>query len=100
MAYPRSLTVGQVTLTGVNTQDGLTTFTMDPIANNYQPKGTLKLAYPPFEEGASVSVSAAGDTAFAAFQVQAATSRRCARRWSRVACSMRAIARTARVWRS
>jgi hypothetical protein len=55
----------------VNTQDGLTTFTMDPIANNYQPKGTLKLAYPPFEEGAAVSISAVGDTAFAAFQVQA-----------------------------
>jgi hypothetical protein len=58
-AYPTARSVGTVTVNGVKTSEGQSSFTMTPIANNYQP--TVSLAYPPFAEGDSVTVAAAGD---------------------------------------
>jgi len=58
-AYPTARGVGTVTVNGVKTSDGQSSFTMTPISNIYQP--TASLAYPPFAEGDSVTVSAAGD---------------------------------------
>ncbi len=57
--YPTAHGVGTVTVTGVQTSDGQSSFTMTPIANNYQP--TASLAYPPFADGDAVTVAAAGD---------------------------------------
>ena len=57
--YPTAHGVGTVTVTGVHTSDGQSSFTMTPIANNYQP--TTGLAYPPFADGDALTVSAAGD---------------------------------------
>ncbi|HEY3255756.1 MAG TPA: hypothetical protein VGJ91_17480 [Polyangiaceae bacterium] len=59
MAYPAAHGVGTVTVSGVKTADGQSSFTMMPIANNYQP--TVSLLYPPFAEGDSITVAAAGD---------------------------------------
>jgi hypothetical protein len=59
LAYPTAHGVGTVTMSGIKTSDGQSSFTMTPIANNYQP--TTSVAYPPFAEGAAVTVAAAGD---------------------------------------
>jgi hypothetical protein len=53
--------VGGVTVTGVKTEGGDSSFTMTAIANTYQPSGSVSLAYPPFADGDVVTFSAAGD---------------------------------------
>ncbi len=58
--YPAAQTVGTVTVTGLLTDTEANTFTIDPVANNYQPSASLKLAYPPFAEGDDVEFAAAG----------------------------------------
>ena len=60
-AYATARSVGLVTMTGVKTTGGDSSFTMSPVANTYQPPGSVSLAYPPFAEGDEVSVHAAGD---------------------------------------
>jgi hypothetical protein len=60
--YPSALTAGTVTVNGAITKDGATSFTMDPINGTYQPVGIV-LSYPPFSEGAAVTITAAGATA-------------------------------------
>lgn len=67
--FPQSIGVGRVTVTGVKTQAGATTFAMDPILNGYQPPAGTNLEYLPFAEGDLVTVSAAGDTGLGAFGV-------------------------------
>jgi len=57
LSYPTAHSVGSVTVSGL----GDSPFTMTPIANTYQPPAGITLAFPPFAEGAPVSVSAAGD---------------------------------------
>ena len=69
-AYPGRITVGTVEVTGLQTTDGANTFSMDPIANNYQPVG-ITLAYPAFAEGDNITVSADGSTATEAFTISA-----------------------------
>ncbi len=69
-AYPASLAVGTVTVTGVQTKSGESSFSMDPIVDNYQPVG-LELAYPAFAAGDPIGVSAAGAGAVSAFAIQA-----------------------------
>jgi hypothetical protein len=64
--YPTAHGVGTVTVSGVKTSGGQSSFTMTPISNNYQP--TTSLAYPPFAEGDAVTLAAAGDF-FPAFSV-------------------------------
>jgi len=59
--YPAGLNVGTVTMTGVKTTTGATSFTMQPVFSNYQPVG-ITLDYPPFTEGAEVSVAIAHDS--------------------------------------
>ena len=70
-AYPKSVGVGKVTVSGVKTKAGATTFTMDPILNGYQPPAGTNLEYIPFAEGDPVSLSAAGDTGLGAFSLSA-----------------------------
>jgi hypothetical protein len=60
-AYPTARGVGSVTVTGVKTTGGDSSFAMTAIANTYQPPSSVSLAYPPFAEGDAVTFSAAGD---------------------------------------
>ncbi len=57
-AYPTARSVGTVTVKGLKTSTGATSFSMDPLANNYQPSEDLP--YPAFAEGETVTFSAAG----------------------------------------
>ncbi len=68
--YPTAQSAGVVTLAGVTTEAGTSSFEMAPIAENYQPPAGTSLVFPPFEEGAAVSLAAAGDY-FAGFSVEA-----------------------------
>ncbi|HKP57587.1 MAG TPA: hypothetical protein VJV78_12740 [Polyangiales bacterium] len=63
--YPKGITVGTVTLSGIGAQP----IAMEPISNNYQPKGSVP--YPPCTEGGEVKLSAAGSGDFAAFEITA-----------------------------
>ncbi len=60
MAHPQSRSVGTVQLTGLRTEDGASTFAIEPIANNYQPSASIKLQYPPFAEGDPVRLETGG----------------------------------------
>ncbi len=69
--YPSALDVGTVTVDGVETTDGETRFTMDPIAGYYQPAATIDLAIPPFAEGGVVTFTASGTPTAAPFTLTA-----------------------------
>jgi hypothetical protein len=69
-AYPTAQAVGTVTVNGVETEAGATQFTMDPVANNYQPVG-VTLKYPAFAEGDAISLAAAGSAFADAFTLAA-----------------------------
>lgn len=58
--YPTAGSVGTVTARGLKTSDDASEFTMEPIANNYQPPATVTLAYPAFAEGDLISLEAPG----------------------------------------
>jgi hypothetical protein len=60
-AYASARSVGAVTVTGVKTTDGDSSFVMTAVANTYQAPSSVSLAYPPFAAGDAVRVSAAGD---------------------------------------
>ncbi len=60
-AYPTARGVGAVTVTGVKTAGGDSSFVMSPIANTYQPPSGVSLAYPPFGDGDALTLSASGD---------------------------------------
>jgi hypothetical protein len=66
---PVAHSVGKVTVTGVKTAAGDTEFTQEPNASNIYPFAT-SLAYPPFDTGNTVKVSAAGGD-YAAFSMEA-----------------------------
>ncbi len=68
--YPKAGSAGTVTVQGVLLADGATEFTMDPVANTYQPGAGVKLAYPGFAEGDRITLSAAGDV-IPAFELSA-----------------------------
>jgi len=55
-SYPSALSVGTVKVQGFRTSTGATSFSMDPVAGNYQPVG-VTLAHPPCAEGAEVALS-------------------------------------------
>jgi hypothetical protein len=59
-AYPTAQSVGTVHASGLHTPSGATEFSMDPIANNYQPTETLP--YPAFAEGDDLVFAASGST--------------------------------------
>jgi hypothetical protein len=52
--YPTAISVGTVTLSGVQTTDGRSEFSMDPIASSYQPTGGIRLPCEPFAAGDEV----------------------------------------------
>ncbi|MCK6544531.1 hypothetical protein L6R52_01550 [Myxococcota bacterium] len=68
-AYPTSKDVGTVTVTGLATTAGATRLTIAPIANSYQPAGSVSLPYPAFAEGDVIRVAAAGGV-YAPFSVE------------------------------
>lgn len=68
-AYPSAKSVGTVSVSGVKTTAGATSFSMDPVSGNYQPPAGVSLPYPAFSEGAAISVSAAGGV-YAPFSLQ------------------------------
>ncbi len=68
MNYPSSANAGTVTVKGIKTAEGKSEFTMESIANNYQP--AVSLAYPAFAEGDAITMNAAGGTV-GAFSIQA-----------------------------
>jgi hypothetical protein len=68
-AYPIARSVGVVTVTGLQDTTGATSFVMTPVVNNYQPAGGVQLAYPPFAEGETLRLAAAGGY-YAAFDVE------------------------------
>ena len=68
--YPKAGSAGPVTVSGVALAGGADTFTMDAIANNYQPPAYAALLYPGFAEGDTIRLAADGDV-FGAFAVHA-----------------------------
>lgn len=69
VASPTVKSVGSVTVKGVKTAAGETEFVMEPASSgSYSPDP--ELAYPPFEKGANVEISAAGGE-YAAFSLSA-----------------------------
>ncbi len=67
VAYPSSQTVGAVTVTGMLTAQGDSSFVMSPIANNYQPPASVQLGIDALAEGAAVELVAAGSAFTTAF---------------------------------
>lgn len=59
-AYPTVQDAGEVRVTGVQTEDGSSDFKLLYVAGTYQAPGSVKFAFPPFDEGASVKFEAAG----------------------------------------
>lgn len=67
--YPTAITVGTITISGIETISGTKTFTMEPINGYYQPAVSLK--YPPFNDGDIVTLSAAGSGLVSQFTLKA-----------------------------
>lgn len=61
LAYPNAHGVGTVTVSGVKSTTGESTFAMSPISNTYQVPASVTLAYPPFADGDAVTLAASGD---------------------------------------
>jgi hypothetical protein len=64
--YPTALDIGTVTMSGLKTNDGKTSFSMDPINRTYQ---FTSLVYPPCNEGEVVTLHAAGNSSVPAFSL-------------------------------
>lgn len=64
-AYPTGKSVGPLTIAGL----GPTSFTVTPVAASYSLPGAVELPYPPFAEGAAVTLAAAGLDEVPAFTV-------------------------------
>jgi hypothetical protein len=62
--YPSAVDMGTVTMSGLSTTDGKTTFSMDPINNTYQ---FTSLVFPPCSEGDVITLEAAGSSSVSAF---------------------------------
>ncbi len=67
--YPTSRSVGSVHVQGLRAASGATEFSMDPVANNYQPPTSVDLPFPAFSEGDTIRADAAGSY-YPAFSVQ------------------------------
>lgn len=64
--YPKATSVGTITLTGL----GSGSLTLDPVADNYQPKAGTNVPFPPCSEGTAIELAAAGGK-HAAFKASA-----------------------------
>jgi hypothetical protein len=62
--YPKATSVGTIKLTGLGSNE----LSMDPVANNYQPKAGTTVPHPPCSEGATITLDAAGG-AYAPFSI-------------------------------
>lgn len=62
--YPSALDIGTVTVSGFRTNDGKTSFSMDPLNKNYQ---YTSIAFPPCNEGDVITLSAAGSSSMSGF---------------------------------
>jgi hypothetical protein len=62
--YPSPVNIGTVTMSGLTLNDGQTTFSIDPINSNYM---YTSIKFPPCNEGAAVTLSAAGSSSVPAF---------------------------------
>lgn len=70
--FPKAVSVGKVTVTGVKTKAGAAAFSMEPgFGTVYQPAVGTSLEPSPFAEGDAVAIAAAGDTAVGPFTVSA-----------------------------
>jgi hypothetical protein len=69
--YATGQPLGTITATGLATQDGAASFTMDPVANAYQPPSTVKLAYPAYREGEKFELVTSGSAFAPSFTVGA-----------------------------
>lgn len=69
--YPNAVSAGTVHVQGLLTTNGETSFSMDPIANNYQPTGGIVLEYPAFSEGDEITFDAEGEGEVPAFTLNA-----------------------------
>lgn len=67
-AYPKAISVGAMEVSGITTNKGSDPFTVHPLNNLYQAVG---LAYPPFQEGQMVRISAAGSESSPPFVLEA-----------------------------
>ncbi len=67
--YATAQAVGTITATGLATSTGVMSFTMDPIANGYQPPSDVTLAYPAFTEGEKFELVASGSAFTGAFTI-------------------------------
>lgn len=69
--YPSSKSVGTVRMKGARTSSGSTDVELTAVQNSYQLPGGTTLAYPAFDEGATVEVSASGSEFSGAFTLRA-----------------------------
>ena len=69
-AYPRSQGLGTVTLAGVTTADGATSFDMTPISNGYQPPASVSLPFDAFAAGDRIAIQTSGGDTVAPFSVE------------------------------
>ncbi len=70
MAEPKVIGVGKVTITGLKYNNKSTPVVMEQLRGNYQMVG-VTLDYPPWEEGDTITLSAAGSADAAAFTLKA-----------------------------
>jgi hypothetical protein len=68
--YPTAHSVGTVQVSGVKTTSGANDFSLDPVANTYQPSGAVALRFPAFAEGDAIRLAAKGGD-FSAFTLSA-----------------------------
>ena len=62
--YPTAVDIGTVTISGLTTNDGKSSFSMDPLNKTYQ---FTSLTYPPCKEGDLVTLTAAGSASVSGF---------------------------------
>src|SRR5690606_32781587 len=70
VAFPEPLDVGPISVEGIRTTSGKSSFVMRPSLGVYRPSGDQP-AYPPYDEGALVTVTAKGSAAAAGFTLGA-----------------------------
>ena len=68
-AYPTAQLLGDITVTGLVTTGGESSFTMKAIANAYQPPSSIQLDYPTFHEGEKFEMKTAGSSFAPSFTI-------------------------------
>ena len=68
-ANPTTVGAGTLTVTGIRTEAGQSSFTVSPIRNNYLTPGAVKLPFPAFDEGAPIGLSTSGSPDLPQFSI-------------------------------